>query len=850
MKNKKRTKEKEKRTKATIALSQIFILVIATIAFSWMIGSEVKIVSAAGEVCGSGGVCTNQNLCAAANIISGSCSSVGEDCCKNSGVYQTCSSMGGICTSTNDCLSKGTTISPTNSECTSGNICCQAASTPSNSDENSGGGGGSGLFGGAVTIALNAGTNAAIDYLKKKAFGKVANDVGSELMMGDGKGGFSSINNAGGYNTLNPGPTSSKSHWLGNILKGPVGNILINAAAAAATALMITHYARQLASQRNAGDITAVTWIGAGIGTFVASVFGSNLLWGPIISAGITILATALYMLVGYQLYSQEVYTFRPGLWQPTSIGSECSKCNSLTVGTTGEKACSEYICHSYGTACNWTNDNTQYETCVEVNKGDLSPPVIKPVKNIYGEDVFPITDNANYDYTISQAGAKITYKGEGAGTGYCVPAFTPIILAFNTSENAECKLSLEPSSQTGTDKEKFDKMKDLAEGTAYTINHTLQLPASVTADTASLTNAGYELTNGGTFKFYIRCKDVRGNINTVDYIMQFCTQTGPDTRPPQITGTNPPRGSYITYGADKIQDFQLFTNEPAECKWDTKKVSYTDMAHTFSRCSQNLNDPLSEFDFGCQDNLTGFKSGVENKYYVACKDHPEWKGDAATEAKRNTGRPEEILFQGTIRLMINNVKINEKPNNSLIRGSEENVNVLLEVMTSGGAEQGKARCMYSEDGKSYSLFSNEGSRDYLTTNTETLSMSAGNYKLLIQCYDIATPMPNLNTTLINFSVQVDTSAPSVVRVYKDENSDYLRLITDEVAECVYSTTSECTYLLEDGTEMETTDGLEHSIEWNPESDFYIKCIDEFSHAPADGECSIIVRPFEIAQQA
>ncbi|MCX6750471.1 MAG: hypothetical protein NTZ83_03365 [Candidatus Pacearchaeota archaeon] len=327
---------------------------------------------------------------------------------------------------------------------------------------------------------------------------------------------------------------------------------------------------------------------------------------------------------------------------------------------------------------------------------------------------------------------------------------------------------------------------------------------------------------------------------------MQFCVQQEPDTRAPQIIGTNPAQGSYITYGVDKIENFQVFTNEPAECKWDTKRVSFSDMTYTFSRCSQNLNNPLVEFDSGCQDNLTQFKNGVENKYYIACKDHPELKGTA--ENKRNTMRPYEVVLIGTRRLLITNVRINEKPNNSLIIGPEENVNVKIEVETFGGAEDGKARCMYSTNGGvDYSLFSNEGSREYSTINTETLSMPPEKYKLFIQCFDIAAPIPNLNTTMINFTVQTDNTAPTVVRVYRDEDTNALKLITNEVAECVY-TTSGCTYLLEEGNLMETEDGLEHYVEWDPTNDFYIKCKDEFNHYPADGQCSLIARPFEIAE--
>ena len=91
---------------------------------------------------------------------------------------------------------------------------------------------------------------------------------------------------------------------------------------------------------------------------------------------------------------------------------------------------------------------------------------------------------------------------------------------------------------------------------------------------------------------------------------------------------------------------------------------------------------------------------------------------------------------------------------------------------------------------ESYSLFSNDGSREYLTTNTEELYMPQGIYKYFIKCFDVA---ENFAETMINFSVEVDILSPSVVRVYKDEESNSLKIITDEVGECVFSTTS-CNY--------------------------------------------------------
>ena len=76
--------------------------------------------------------------------------------------------------------------------------------------------------------------------------------------------------------------------------------------------------------------------------------------------------------------------------------------------------------------------------------------------------------------------------------------------------------------------------------------------------------------------------------------------------------------------------------------------------------------------------------------------------------------------------------------------------------------------------------------------------MPQGFYEYLIKCYDSA---ENTATTLINFTVEVDLRPPMVVRAFKDDSSNSLKIITDENAKCVYSTTS-CNYNVEEGNEL------------------------------------------------
>ena len=72
-----------------------------------------------------------------------------------------------------------------------------------------------------------------------------------------------------------------------------------------------------------------------------------------------------------------------------------------------------------------------------------------------------------------------------------------------------------------------------------------------------------------------------------------------------------------------------------------------------------------------------------------------------------------------------------------------------------------------------------------------------------------------------------------------------LKIITNEEAACVYDN-KDCLYEFEDGLEMTTSDDKVHSIEWDSNKNFYIKCQDEFGNKPFPNQCSIRVRPFEI----
>ncbi|MGY4884961.1 MAG: hypothetical protein ACP5NZ_05270 [Nanobdellota archaeon] len=802
-----KNKKERKYEKRTMAFSEIFILVLATIAFSWMIGGDIEEVSAEeGDPCGR--VCSGTQVYLGVESASGSC------------------------------VAGSTVVEYCTDGCSTNGISCKTPGEEGGDDK------GGGVPWGEIGVGIGS---EVVDVAKDKLFGKeivqgITTDASKESMyntlveLEEGMGNTAGeVGKEGGLNAWDwINPVKEGGQYAGEGIGGHIQNVFNTVFWAAVVATIVTIFAKKVASERNAGDMTTVAWAGVGVAfAYAVAVEVGLISSGPVGWIGAVIVAAlvGLYVLVGgYRIYSREIFTYKPSLWQPPEGGSECYKCNLLKVKGTNEKACSEYVCHSYGKSCTWVNNATLYETCIQNNTNDRQAPVIMPVKNVNGEDVFA---NNNYDYKLTQAGVKITYKGLGGGDLQCVPTFDSLLIAFNTSESAECRISTER--KEGTSAEVFPNMDKLIEGSASTINHTLPLDPMLTMSDLAAENSGYKLTNGGRFTYYIKCQDSNGNFNNGYYQIEFCVQKS-DKQPPEIKATSPANNSYIAYGTQKIDSFKVYTNEPAECKWDTKKQPYSQMAHTFDKCYTTLNN-LLDGRYGCNTSLNGAFVYGNNNYYVACVDKPG-------EAERNAGNAELIVFRGTRRLIITDVKINEKQNNSVIIGPEEYNEVNFSVTTYGGAEEGKAVCMYTSDGKSFTMFNNDGVKDYLTTNTETIYLSNGTYNYSVYCEDVA---GNLNTTYINFSVKIDTLPPTVVRAYNDEG--YLTLITDEQAKCVYSLSS-CIYPFEEGTEMDTGDGkdysTEHNIAWNTENNLYVKCRDELGRDPGASACSIEVKPFEI----
>lgn len=514
--------------------------------------------------------------------------------------------------------------------------------------------------------------------------------------------------------------------------------------------------------------------------------------------------------------YKQVLFTCYP--WDAPTGGKDCEKCNTNTAE--GGVPCTEYQCKSLGQACELVNKGTTEELCLWKNRADVKPPVIQPWEKAISLGYKYIPDN-----TISppDRGVKIVPQNNNTG---CVAPFSNISFGVTLDEPARCKLN-------PVNSDSFEDMEDIYFGGSSTskYNHSqmMRLPSP-----EALASENITLINGGRFTMYVRCEDANGNQNTANFVFNFCVDDGPDTTPPLIVSTSILNGMPIAYNQTSV-GLQVYVNEPSECKWSRVDQNYADMENQMT-CSSGVFQMNAQGLYQCSTTLTGLRDRVDNDFYFRCKDQPHFIG-TANESKRNTNTQSyKFTLKGTEPLVINEIK----PNGTTIKDSTDVIRVKLEAKTSAGYKEGRAICSFSNTGEenSYVEFFNTDSYEH----SQDLFLSAGNYNYNIRCVDLG---GNTDSRTISFKVETDTLAPTVVRVFRQENS--LKVITNEEgSQCVYGNFG-CDYLFSDGTNMsKSVNGTEHSTAWDSNKIFYIKCADQFGNQPFPNQCNIVAKPFEI----
>ena len=599
------------------------------------------------------------------------------------------------------------------------------------------------------------------------------------------------------------------------------------------------------ADVRNMRDVTAASGIGFAAGTIGGTIIGS-------LAAGSTAAATAgtfaafaastggaivialvialvisgIISLFLFRNYSQETFNYIVTAWKAPPGGNFCDKCNDLEFG------CSEYQCRSFGKACEIKNSGTTAEACVWIDPNDIFPPVISALKKVLLSEDYEYKPLPEEEIT----GVKIFYKKDSSGKG-CVPPYTSLKLGIETDKYADCKIDSERKSSYA------EMTAPMTRSEEFIKEFILELPHVATPSVESQQNAtipDYLITNGQAQEFFIRCESVNGYSNPDEYIMEFCVQDGPDVFPPIILGTNFLQNSFLQYNQSEAH-LEIYTNEPAECKWSFEDLDYGAMQFELNSCSQSEGDYMfSQFKYGCTGQLTGMKDRVKNTAYIKCKDKPWWT-EADKGSRYANEQPYVLTLKGTEPLVLDKISVNEKSSGAIIKDSVPTTNIELKAETKFGAENGKSRCQY-EFGGNWINFYNEGSSDFLNLNTQRIPLGEGFYNYSIRCFDAG---GNSDKGNIEFTIELDNLAPVVARAYYDVNN--LKIISNEPAECVYTTQQNiaCAYEFKDGTAMNEIGESTHYTSWQANKKYLIKCKDAFGNQPLPGECSIIVKAFE-----
>ncbi len=515
----------------------------------------------------------------------------------------------------------------------------------------------------------------------------------------------------------------------------------------------------------------------------------------------VVIIVIIIFMALGIGKVKKITVTFTCKPWQAPNGGKDCSKC-----GQDGFP-CSKYACQSLGQTCQYINEETENPECIAIEQNDSAPPVIRAMKELLPE---------GYSSEENELGVKIK---SSESDGCIKETFQAIPFGIQLNEPGQCRMEFNHTNS-------WDEMEfDLAGRSMYLKNHSLPI---IVPSLESLGLEGIDPKEKSDFNIYVRCQDKLGNINEREFNINFCIKQGPDTTPAIVVEKDPSEA--LAFNATQV-NATVYTNEPAECRWDTSDTAYNLMGSSFA-CETDIED-RKLFGWPCNSVLP--ISNSDSTFYVRCLDQP-WLKDSNESARNPNRESYELKFKKSSSLL----KIASiKPNNESINVATEPTSITLEVKTSGGLD-GTATCSYQIGSSGFIEF-----RHTLTeTHKQVLeTLLSGEVEIPVRCEDLA---GNVAESKAEFSIKIDAESPRVSRIYGQEGN--LIVVTNEEAKCYYSLDNkeQCLFDINNETisfEMSGA-GLSHSSSFTGKDKYYIKCRDNLGNYP--GSCSAIVKEGKI----
>ena len=542
----------------------------------------------------------------------------------------------------------------------------------------------------------------------------------------------------------------------------------------------------------------------------------ANVGQAQLLSLGIAVGVGLLIMNMLWKTESKKQVVFECKPYEAPTGGQYCELCNKDLM-----RPCSEYRCKSLGQGCQIKPGKDGIPVCVWINPHDVTSPTIEPWVEV-------LTKQHSYkDVRTRPPGTGMRITRNAASDG-CVKAFTPITFGITTNEPSQCKIDYNHTVNVRDVKNAYANMQFyFGESNIYEYNHsqTLRLPGPA----AMNQNVSPELKNDGIYTLYIRCQDGNGNINEDEFAVRFCVEKGPDTTPPEIVGTSIPSGMPVQYGLNET-DIEVYTNEPADCKWSKQDKDY-DLMENSMACAQNVWDINNNMLYKCYTTLTGLENRKDNQFFFRCRDQPY----LTKQNDRNTNAESlPFILKGTQPVNI----IKTGPNGT-VQGYANVVSVDLEVETGNGFNNGNAMCYFSQqntDSSFIKMFETGTNK-----HKQNQQLPPGAYIYYFKCVDLGGNADYNSTT---FTVQVDRQAPFVTRLYNEGGK--LRIETNEKSTCYYSEAinQKCNFALSTGTQLLYANTTYHYTDWKTNTNYYIKCTDSSGNQPNPADCTIISRMY------
>jgi hypothetical protein len=591
------------------------------------------------------------------------------------------------------------------------------------------------------------------------------------------------------------------------------------------------------------GAMIGFTLVKVGLAACMAGAIGCVV--GVVIII-IVILIIVIMKLLGIGKIKKYYYTFQCNPWEAPSGGSHCSDCGKDGL------TCGKYACQSYGQNCELINEDTGYQSCINSNPYDVNAPVIKPLSGVL---------SSGWSYEEKSNGVVI----KSSDNDGCLKSYENMIFGLRTEngssvgEYAQCHYS----TTAGTD---FDSMEtDFGATNLYLVNHTQTI---VVPDLAAFGGNQYDPNSKVDYNLYVKCKDKSGNINSVDYDVNFCVKPGIDVSPPVILSRSPSY-KFVSYFATQLNG-SVIINEPATCRYSSTDMDYDSMTNSMD-CNTDVS--LGSWDCSTTFSLT---EGSNNLFYIRCKDKP-WlienetgkfiivdssltsedidsledcgsdcqsvvsDQQSAVQTDLNATR---IAMDSSYIFEINRskslLKIDSLTPNGTIMSGTKPVSVKIKVTTSGGVDNGNSDCTYSIRADSYLPLVGDSLLPMGTTAHEaTLQLFDGGHIVNVTCTDLAKNKVSKETS---FDIQLDTDTPIVTRAYKDGSN--LNVITNEASTCRYRSSiafnsDTCWYDFTNSTSMSGS-SVSHTTPFNVDSIYYVKCKDSYGNE--NSGCGIIVK--------